>query len=131
MKTLSFSFYWSPKLERAIIERAEAPFTMSLTGAGEIVAVSNAVNQGIDSRLEACYVPARGDSFTHGERSIVAMESGPNWKAGDRLISARTLDCAVSPESLPVLIRRLLESGTGEGEMLASSICVALGIELI
>ena len=71
------------------------PFTMSLTEPDEIRAVIDAVNQGIDAYLEACYVPARGDRFDGGQR-----------KAG-KFVLCHCLDCSVSPESLPVLLRRL------------------------
>lgn len=73
------------------------PFTMSLTDTAEIKAVIAAVNQGIDSHLEACFCPERGDRYEGGKR-----------KAG-KLILCHTLECSVSPESLPVLLRRLCE----------------------
>jgi hypothetical protein len=82
---------------------------MTLTGT-ESPAVIDAVNQGIDSRLEACFVPDRGDSYNR---------------------VGRRLECEVSKESLPVLIRRLLEADGEEGLMLASAICETLEIELI
>ena len=47
------------------------------------------------------------------------------------MVHTLTLECKVSPESLPVLVRRLLESGDEEAESLASSICQTLDIELI
>ena len=73
------------------------PFTMSLTGNAEIRAVIQAANQGIDSHLEACFCRELGDRYEFGER-----------KAG-KLVLCRTLECTVSPESLPVLLRRLFE----------------------
>ena len=82
------------------------PYTMSLTGMDEIQAVVAAVNQGIDSYLEACFCPQRGDSFIGGER-----------RAG-KLVLCRTLECVVSPESLPTLLRRLCE-GDDAGMSLA------------
>lgn len=72
-------------------------FTMSLTDKHEIAAVVAAVNQGIDSHLEACFVPERGDTYGGGERTI------------GKLVVWRTMDCEVSVESLPVLLRRLFE----------------------
>ena len=77
------------------------PFTMSLTDDDEIKAVVAAVNQGIDAHLEACYCPDRGDKYEGGKR-----------KAG-KLVLCRTLECAVSPESLPTLLRRLCDSPGG------------------
>jgi hypothetical protein len=78
-----------------------APYPMSLTGTEEIASVITAVNIGIDSHLEACFCPERGDSYTGGER-----------RAGKFLL-CRTLECRVSPESLPVLLRRLTEMDFG------------------
>lgn len=99
------------------------PFTMSLTDTDEIQAVIAAVNEGIDSRLEACFCPDRGDRYEGGER-----------KAG-KLVLCRTLECVVSVESLPVLLRRLCESDLGddaevqaEGNRLATDILMVLGI---
>lgn len=72
-------------------------YTMSLTDTAEIKAVVEAVNIGIDSHLEACYCPGRGDRYEGGKRM-----------AG-KLVLCHTLECQVSPESLPVLLRRLYE----------------------
>ena len=93
----------------------DEPYTMSLTGTNEVQAVIEAVNQGIDSHLEACFCPDRGDRYETGKRM-----------AG-RLLLCRSLDCTVSVESLPVLLRRLFESGTDAGDCLASDILMTLG----
>ena len=90
-------------------------FTMSLTDVDEIEAVIAAVNQGIDSHLEACFCPERGDEYSGGTR-----------KAG-RLVLCRTLDCTISPESLPVLLRRLLDGDDEAGYRLANDILCVLG----
>ena len=74
-----------------------------------------AVNQGIDSCLEACNCPELGDSFMSGQRKV------------GKLVVCGTLECSISPESLPVLIRRLFESGDEHGESLASSMLLCLG----
>jgi hypothetical protein len=99
------------------------PFTMSLTEEDEIKAIIAAVNEGIDSHLEAAYCPDRGDRYEGGER-----------KAGE-LLMCRSLDCVVSVESLPTLLRRLCESDLGgdpdvqsAGSRLASDILFVLGI---
>jgi hypothetical protein len=99
------------------------PFTMSLTDEDDIRAVVAAVNEGIDGHLEACYCPDRGDRYDGGKR-----------RAG-KLILCRTLECVVSPESLPVLLRRLCESELGgdtevqsAGMRLADDILLVLGI---
>jgi hypothetical protein len=99
------------------------PFTMSLTDQDEIRAVIEAVNEGIDGHLEACFCPSRGDQYEGGKR-----------RAG-KLVLCRTLECVVSFESLPVLLRRLCESELGgdpeiqsAGNQLASDILLCLGI---
>jgi len=101
---------------------AGEPYTMSLTDTNEIKAVIAAVNQGIDSHLEACFCPGRGDSYEGGKRT-----------AG-KLTLCRTLECCVSPESLPVLLRRLFELDTDEdvteaAMSLGEAILVTLGFE--
>lgn len=98
------------------------PFTMSLTDTDEIKAVIAAVNEGIDAHLEACFCPDRGDRYEGGKR-----------KAG-KLVLCGTLECVVSPESLPVLLRRLCESNLGDtevqsaGNQLAADILLVLGV---
>ena len=121
MKTMpTFSFGWSDPLGEAIT-RAAPPsgYIMSLVGADRHRVIA-AVNQGIDSYLEACFVPDRGDRYeTKTPPGIHGIISGPR------------LECTVSPKSLPVLVRRLIESGDDEAESLASSICSTLDIELV
>ncbi len=93
------------------------PFTMSLTDTDEIQAVIDAVNQGIDAHLEACFCPDRGDRYDGGQR-----------KAG-KLVLCRTLECSVSPASLPVLLRRLCELDDSAGMRLAADILMVLGFD--
>ncbi len=99
------------------------PFTMSLTDTDEIRAIVEAVNEGIDSHLEACFVSDRGDRYEGGER-----------KAG-KLVFCRTLECSISPESLPVLLRRLCESNFEDtetesaGMRLANDVLYVLGFD--
>ena len=90
------------------------PFTMSLTDTDEIKAVIQAVNEGIDSHLEACYCPDRGDQYDGGTRT-----------AG-KLVLCRTLECVVSIDSLPVLLRRLSDLDEA-GLRLASDMLTVLG----
>ena len=97
-------------------------YTMSLTDTAEIRAVITAVNQGIDAHLEACYCPDRGDRFEGGKR------------LAGKSILCHTLECAVSPESLPVLLRRLFELDTdcdvADARMsLAGDILMTLGFD--
>jgi hypothetical protein len=83
-----------------------------------------AVNEGIDGHLEACYCPERGDHYGGGQR-----------KSG-KLVLCHSLDCRISPESLPVLLRRLCESELGgdtevqsAGMALAADILMVLGFD--
>src|SRR6266567_9223730 len=117
MKTSSS--IWTDRLGVAIAKAApKAGYSMSLVGEDRQNVIA-AVNQGIDSHLEACFVPARGDRFRF------------RTPAGIRgRISGSRLECQISSESLPVLIRRLMESGEEAAESLASSICQTLEIEL-
>jgi hypothetical protein len=96
-------------------------YRMSLTDRDEIRAVIAAVNQGIDSHLEACFLPARGDRYAHAHR-----------KAG-QLIVCPCLDCTVSLQSLPVLLRRLCELDAEDiadaGLSLAGDILLTLGFD--
>lgn len=103
----TYSAIWSKQLGADIARLCPEPYTAELVGE-DAKAVEAAVNQGIDSHLEACYLPARGDCY--------------KWK-GSRLV------CVISRESLVVLVRRLLEAG--DETSLASSICFTLGVELI
>jgi hypothetical protein len=105
----SFSACWSDKLALAIKTQCLEPYPMALC-THDADSVRDAVNQGIDSHLESCFIPTRGDSY--------------KW-AGLRF------KCLVSPESLPVLTRRLMESQNDNSRNLASSICETLEIELI
>lgn len=93
------------------------PFTMSLTGRDDIEAVVEAVNLGIDAHLEACFCPNRGDRYDGGKRT-----------AG-RTVLCRTLECVVSPESLPVLLRRLFDSEDEGAVTLATDILASIGID--
>ncbi len=106
-------------------------YNMSLTGEAEIAAILTVVNIGIDSRLQACYSPAYGDSFKKGERSFIATEDTERWKAGDKVVHTRTLECTVSSKSLPVLLRRLYQDSTeenwDEATSLADGILMTLG----
>lgn len=99
------------------------PYTMSLTDDDDVLAVVESVNQGIDSRLQACNCPHRGDDYHGGERGFTATSDGLRWKKGDWVIMTRTLECTVSPESLPVLLRRMFE----RGDNLPASILYSLG----
>jgi hypothetical protein len=72
-------------------------YTMELVGDAADV-VRTIVNQGIDSHLEACNMPTRGDRY--------------EWLPADSRRLSRRLACRVSRESMIVLLRRLEEYQT-------------------
>ena len=116
----TFSYSWTAKLGTEIARAApKAGYHMSLV-AEDRQKVIAALNQGIDAYLEACFVPGRGDSFR--------LQTPPGIRGR---ISGPRLECKVSAKSLPVLVRRLMESGDEQAESLASSMCQTLEIELI
>ena len=105
-----------------LVKQAQGPepYPMSLTGKA-IDVVTAAVNRGIDSHLEACFIPDRGDSFMPGKRETATT------------FICRTLECKISQESMPVLLRRLFdlegsEEFEDEGRSVASDILATLGI---
>lgn len=105
MKT--FSFIWSDKLGAAIAKASREPYPIECHyNSEDFNSILYAVNQGIDSHLQALH-------FTQG-----AGEYG-------------RVKLTFTPESMPVLVRRLMESADEESQQLASSICGTLGIELI
>lgn len=107
VKTLRFSFMWSDKLGDAIKERSLDPFPIECHRKTEMFeAINRAVNQGIDSHLEALF-----------------FEQGAGEYGRVRLV--------FTPESVPVLVRRLMEDDDDEAQRLAGDICGTLNIELI
>lgn len=111
-------------IQEALRDQGIKTFPMILGSHVEIQAVADAVNQGIDSHLEACFVRARGDNYEVEDVLI-----------GNKAVHRR-LNCHVSAESLPVLLRRLTEqANSGEGEnsreidMLVSAALEVLGID--
>ena len=115
-KTLSFSGTWSEKLGKAIDKQSKALPDLEYSiecheSTGHFRALMQAVNQGIDSHLQA--VEVREYQGEHGKRGFKI-----GW------------------DSVSVLVRRLMEQGqdfeTGlESAILASAICETLNIELI
>lgn len=116
------------RIRRAMADQEIAHYTMSLVG-DDIQAVIDAVNVGIDAYLTACNCPERGDSYQHGDRSITATSDTEHWKSGDRLRLAQTLECIVSAESLPVLLRRLDDGESEAALSLRDAILSTLEIE--
>ena len=116
------------KIRRAMADEGLTHYTMSLVG-DDIQAVIDAVNIGIDAHLTACNCPDRGDSYEPSGRSITATSDTTHWKKGDKLQLARTLECRVSAESLPVLLRRLDDCDDEAAWSLRSAILSTLGIE--
>lgn len=104
---ISFSAMWTDALGEAIKARALEPYPVEMhNGSEDLQAIAAAVNQGIDSHLEA--VQFAESAGSHGRRRFV-----------------------FEPASVAVLVRRLMESGEENAESLASGICETLGIELI
>lgn len=97
------------RIDYSLVRQAMSgePYHMSLVST-DAALVEKAVNQGIDGHLEACFVPDRGDRF--------------DWR-GHRL------ECTVSIESLPTLLRRLseIEDDEGEAAMLVDDMLSTLG----
>jgi len=127
-----YSFGQTPddEIRQTMADDGMTHYSMSLVG-DEIEAVINAVNVGIDAHLTACNCSERGDSYKHGDRSITAKSDTKHWKTGDKLRLARTLECQVSAESLPVLLRRLHDEGSDAAWSLRSAILSTLAIEEI
>lgn len=107
MKT--FSAIWTDKLKAAIIEALPDFYDMKLNRSDSEL-IREYVNVGIDSHLEACFVIDRGDKYSYYDGK---------------------LHCKISKQSMPVLIRRLMECEDERGLEFASSICSTIGIELI
>jgi hypothetical protein len=89
------------------------PYPMSLSEP-EAKWVVEAVNKGIDAHLEACFSPDLGDSYEVAPRMVGEVSLG-NY-----------LNCEVSPESLPTLLRRLeeLDGETEWDDSSGSPICL-------
>lgn len=72
------------------------PFVMQVVDKDHKI-VEKAVNIGIDAHLEACYVPEFGDRYEVKTTTVKGK------------VLAVKLDCHISKQSLPVLLRRLFE----------------------
>jgi hypothetical protein len=116
------------RIRQAMAEEGLTHYTMSLVG-DDIQAVIDAVNVGIDAHLTACNCPDRGDSYEPSDRSIAATSDTKHWKKGDKLQLAQTLECKVSADSLPVLLRRLDDCDDEAASSLRSAILSTLGID--
>jgi len=92
---LSFSYGTTPV--ETIREALPEFYPMELVGDAADV-VHEIVNQGIDSHLDACNMPSRGDRYT--------------WLAPAASRRVCRLSCHVSRESMIVLLRRLEEYQT-------------------
>lgn len=101
-----FNCEWSKKLGKAIDKAQKDPYPMEFHAGKEYVAIALAINQGIDSHLQA--VQFDKSQGTAGRTKIT-----------------------IALGSLSVLVRRLLEADTGEALRLATDICYTLEIELI
>jgi hypothetical protein len=108
------------------------PYEMEMHG-NDAVVLAQAILVGIDSHLEACFVEERGDQClsqqvahiaTLNEQKVIApFCTRPNF-----------LKLVISPKSLPVLLRRLLEMDFGDTDLrdtarsLAEDILSAIGL---
>lgn len=102
-----FSAMWTDKLGAEIKARSLEPYSLEFHAHSEdFAAFQAAVAQGIDAHLEAIF-----------------FEQGRGACGRARFV--------VEPASLPVLVRRLMESGDDNAESLASGICETLNIELV
>jgi len=106
MKTLTLSAYWSDELGKIINSRSLKAYPMEFHNGKDWQAIVAAINQGIDSHLQAV-------EFTQG-----------NGEHGRNKVT-------LAPQSVSVLVRRLFEAGTDESETLARDICGTLDIELV
>jgi len=119
-KTQTFTYGTTPtEVIKAALEGddelQEGLYPMSLVGEAKTI-VTKLVNVGIDSHLEACFIPDRGDAFED---------------TGFRL------ECKVSQKSLLVLLRRMTEGflfnldedEEDEAMSLRSCILQTIGIE--
>lgn len=98
-----FSAMWSDKLGTAIDAASTEPYPIEMHNGDDFAALCLAVNQGIDSHLEA--IDFKQSVGGYG-RTRITLE----------------------PQSVSVLVRRLLEDGD---DALAGGICQTLGIELV
>ncbi len=105
-RRVSFSAMWTDKLGEEINRRSISPYPIECHLGEDFESLSNAINQGIDSRLEAIFF--KHSIGNYGRQRVV-----------------------IEPKSVSVLVRRLMESGSAPAELLASSICGTLGIEVI
>lgn len=91
-------------IERAALEQCPEGYSMRLRSKGRWACLAEAWNQGIDSRLEALTERSRAD--------------------------ASTGEVIVHPLELKTLIRRLMEAGSPESELLGTQIGESLGLEV-
>lgn len=107
MSMKCFSACWTPSLGRELKDACTEPYPIECRqGSQDYQAFAAAVGQGIDSCLEA--IMFSQDIGLHGKVRFIIHKA-----------------------SVPVLVRRLLESGDDHAASLASGICQTLGIELI
>lgn len=96
------SAYYSDELGEIIKQRCTEDYPIVIGAGGDMFEqLRDAVNQGIDSHLEAIFFEQDGRKFT------------------------------IRKDCLHVLVRRLLESDDEEANSMASGICETLDIELI
>ena len=113
MKTRTYGTTTSEEILAAAKEYGPYPMTMA---GDEAKLIEMLVNQGIDSHLEACFMPSRGDSYDWKTEQVT------DWLTNTKL------HCIVSPESMPVLLRRLHEHEENEGEFAEAAMSLRCAI---
>lgn len=98
---------WSKQLHSALKKASVHPYTIEChDNSADFRSIAKAINEGIDSHLEAIeFTESIGE---HGKSKLT-----------------------IASQSVPVLVRRLMESDDENSLSLASGICSTLGIELI
>lgn len=106
--------YGTTPIEVITAALGNEPYPAELVGE-DAKALVTAVNQGIDSRLEAV---CHGSTFEWVDHKLASGQ-----------IIARKLHCSITPADMLVILRRLGESDTEEAMSLRSGILTTLDIE--
>jgi hypothetical protein len=115
-----------------VLEANTDPFPMKQHGDYAAV-LAQAMQMGIDSHLEACFVEERGDRCLFHKVAQIATLNGEKVIAPCCGSHPNALSVVVSAESLPVLLRRLFEldygRNTDAARCLADDILDTIGID--
>jgi len=100
---------------KEVREAHPEPFPFTAVGE-DAAAVAQVVAMGIDSHLEACFVETRGDRCLSHPVVQIATLNDQSVGMPNCGFRPRRLSLVFSPESLPVLLRRLFEHDFGGDE---------------